>query len=154
MKIRNGFISNSSSSSFIITNQKYFDKVKEILEDCKEDYYIFKNVLYTSFISEDKIYSNLESLATDEIEGNIGGPPYGDEEDWIEVEGEIGRESVWLPRQNLTDEDLIKLGKAPYYISSKMYFEVEKFMKIVNPTINDRDNLIQTLKNIYEYDFE
>ena len=151
MKIRLGFVSNSSSSSFIVKDKSKFEEAKKFLNDIRQDYYIFKDVLYTPFISDglDEYVDICHNQIFDSLHEGSHGYPY-DETEYVEVEGEIGRDSIWIPRENLTDEDLIELGQAPYYISSKMYFEVEKFLKLENPTIEDRDYLILTLRNIYE----
>jgi len=123
MKIREGFVSNSSSSSFIIKDTAKFPEVIKLLEDAREDYYVFKDVMYTSFVSDGADeYLALDKLSDGEISGY-------DEDDFIEIEGTRGVESVWLPKEILTDDDLIKMGKAPYYISSKLYFIVERFFK-------------------------
>ena len=150
MKIRTGFVSNSSSSSFVITNKDNFEKVKKILEETREDYYIFKDVLYTSPIYENAYFSELEKLSSDEREGEIAGAPYGDIDDYIEVEGELGYDSVWLDIKDMTDDDLIEFGQAPYYLSSKLYLACKEYFDSTDKTEDDLYDFVNKLKNIYE----
>ena len=153
MKIRNGFISNSSSSSFVVTNKDNWNRVIEILKETKEDYYIFKDVLYTSPIYENDYLSELEKLSSDERAGEIGGSPYGDWDEFVEVEGVLGRESIYLEIKDMTDDDLIKFGQAPYYISSKLYLEVKRFFD--NGYVEeDIPSFLSKLKEIVEGDCE
>ena len=92
MKYRNGFVSNSSSSSFIITNKENFDMAKSILKHGL-DYYELNDKLYTSRISDcrDEYYSI----------SDISEKSYGyleDDLDWVGVEGERGVDAVYVPR--------------------------------------------------------
>ena len=152
MKIRHGFVSNSSSSSFVIKNSENFEKVKELLEQyCFADYKIYKDVMYTSMISDGSdIHFDIADLCDEEHEGD------GYEDDFLMVEGECGKEDVPIPRDNLTDEDMIELGAAPYYISSKLYFAVKKFFEEeTNEVYTIRVNeFINKLKDIMEYEDE
>ena len=52
MKFRTGFVSNSSSSSLIISNKDNIEKVKSILQGTGYDYYELNDELYTSQISD------------------------------------------------------------------------------------------------------
>lgn len=92
MKVRNGFVSNSSSSSFIITNKENFDMAKNILK-CGLDYYELNDKLYTSRISD--CLNEYYSIS------DISEKSYGyleDDLDWIAVEGERGLDTVYVPR--------------------------------------------------------
>lgn len=154
MKIRYGFVSNSSSSSFVVSNRANFEHVIEILEKTREDYYIFKDVLYTSPIYENDYFSELCQLSDDEREGEIGGAPYGDDDEYVEVDGVLGHDSVWLERKNMTDEDLIKFGLAPYYLSSRLYLACQRYFESDKKSEDDLYDFVNTLKQIYEGDYE
>ena len=97
MKIRSGFVSNSSSSSFIITGKDNISKAIDLINNCKEgyfDYYLVNSKLYTCCIHESyDFYNTIYDLANDNI-GHHGGP-YDDEE---EVEGDRGVTSVYVPK--------------------------------------------------------
>lgn len=129
MKIRNGFVSNSSSSSFIITDTDNFEKAKELVDACYcGDYKIYKDVMYTTMISDQyDNYSDLMYLCSDNIEGNHS-IPYN-EDNYIMVYGEKGIEEVPIPIEGLTDEDMIDLGVAPYHISSTIYLRLKRFFE-------------------------
>ena len=151
MKIRTGFISNSSSSSFIIKDKTKQEQAKKILESCYGDYYIFKDVMYTSFVSDcSESYSELSKLKDDDVDGDYD-TPY-DSDEFLEVEGIRGICSVWLDKQTLTDEDLLSLGAVPIGIAEKLYRYVksginssdkklfyETCIKIVEGEIEDED---------------
>lgn len=98
MKIRNGFVSNSSSSSFVIKTPTNISKVSAILDEVGNyDYYVLDNVLYTSFISDcSNLYSTLSELSEYSYEGSHG-VPY-EESEFIEFEGERGVDSVYIPK--------------------------------------------------------
>ena len=152
MKIRTGFVSNSSSSSFIVTDTSKLNDAIKIIEDNKPriDYYIFKNKLYTNYIYDgcdtyNEIYNN--DLFTEYDVGNS--TPYNEEE-FVEVDGELGLDSVFINREDLTDEDLIELGQAPYQVSSKLYFRVKKFLEDKNNT----EKFITDLEKIMNYEDE
>lgn len=152
MKIRLGFVSNSSSSSFIVKDKDKFEEAKKFLNDIRQDYYIFKDVLYTPFISDglDEYVDICHNQIFDNLHEGNHGCPY-DETEYVEVEGEIGRDSIWIPRENLTDEDLIELGQAPYYISSKLYFTCKDFFeKEEEYSVTKINKFIEKLKDIYE----
>lgn len=92
MKVRNGFVSNSSSSSFVITDKNNFDEAKSILK-YGLDYYELNDKLYTSSISDcrNEYYSisDLSVKSYGYLEGDL---------DWIGVEGERGVDTVYVPR--------------------------------------------------------
>lgn len=129
MKIRNGFVSNSSSSSFIITNPNNFEKAKELVNTCYcADYKVYKDVMYTTMISDqDDNYSDFRDISADRIDGNHS-MPYN-EDAYIMVYGEKGIEEVPIPIEGLTDEDMIDLGVAPYHISSIIYLRLKRFFE-------------------------
>lgn len=155
MKIRNGFVSNSSSSSFIITDKNNFEKVKDILKDTRRDYYIFKDVLYTSSVCEDELEKQLTPLASDTLDCELGGRPYGDYDEYVEIDGEIGRDYVYIPREACTDEDLIKFGQAPYWMSSKLYLACKNYFdNEEEKTDDDRWDFFNKLRAIYNYEDE
>lgn len=113
MKIRNGFVSNSSSSSFIIKDIKNQEKVKEIINNCREeivDYYEIDGVLMTSYIPDClELYGQISRLSDDSSDGQLNGKPYLDLDDedfnYVVVEGDRGCKAVYLSR------DLITLDK-------------------------------------------
>ena len=111
MKVRQGFVSNSSSSSFIITGEDNIKKAQEIIENMSygEDYYILEGVLYTSFISEyDASWIELNKIKSGEINGSHGAPY--DEDYFVEFEGDRGCSSVYI------DKDVIlKSEKSKFY---------------------------------------
>lgn len=169
MKIRQTFVSNSSSSSFIIQGDN-IERAKEILNEFGEDYYIYKGTLYSSAIYELKAiegkdkyaaYKELERLSNDNtIEGEIGGAPYDyydDESKYIDVEGELGRETIYLPTDGMTDAEFIKFGKAPYYLSSMLYLAVKKYFdreSVETPSEDEKYDFIDKLRDIYNGEFE
>lgn len=99
MKIRNGFVSNSSSSSFIVRNKEKQVVMKELIDNCGfADYYELDNVLYTSFISDGRDeYVDFYKFSDGEIDGNHNSPY--DENEFVEFEGERGVNSVWIEKE-------------------------------------------------------
>lgn len=91
-KIRTGFVSNSSSSSFVITDKNNFDEAKSILK-YGLDYYELNDKLYTSTISDcrNEYYdiSNISEHSYEYLENSL---------DWVGVEGERGVDTVYVPR--------------------------------------------------------
>lgn len=167
MKIRQGFVSNSSSSSFIITDKNNIERAKEILKSFGEDYYVYNDVLYSSFIYElsgdegTAAYQELTELSGDNtIEGEIGGPPYDYYDEgcpYIDITGELGKETVYLPTEGMTDDDFIKFGKVPYDRSSRLYLATEKFFAEEDSDIPYSvrvNDFISKLKAIMEYEDE
>ena len=129
MKIRNGFVSNSSSSSFVITDTNNFEKAKELLSDCYcGNYKVYKDVMYTSMISDSNDnYTEFFKISSNQHDGDSYSP-YNDE-DFILIEGENGGDEVPIPIEGLSDVDLIELGAAPYNISSEIYLKVKTFFE-------------------------
>ena len=120
MKVRSGFVSNSSSSSFILT--AFREDAKEILKKDGYDYHEFNNKLYTSAIGDcsdtwDKIYD----LSVEEIESYE--QIYG-EDKWIGVEGERGLDTVYLPK-----EEYLNSIKNDNKIAEEVLFKVQNFIK-------------------------
>ena len=75
MKIRKSFVSNSSSSSFIISDKEYFQPIIYILREEDLDYLMIDGKMYTSFMyragTEQTPYVyDIEAIAEEEIEGD------------------------------------------------------------------------------------
>lgn len=91
-KIRTGFVSNSSSSSFVITDKNNFDEAKSILK-YGLDYYELNDKLYTSTISDCRYeyydISNISEHSYEYLENSL---------EWVGVEGERGVDTVYVPR--------------------------------------------------------
>lgn len=122
-KYRNGFVSNSSSSSFIIKGDN-IEKAKEIVEKMHaQDYYQIDDTLYTSMISDgyDEYYE-LSNLSYDDIDGSHG-EPYSN--DFVPVEGDRGIGTVYIPREVL-----------PYSLK-----DMSKIKKILDENVGDNQNV-------------
>lgn len=124
MKVRRGFVSNSSSCSFIVTNA---DKFEDMINLCKEqycgDYFIHKGVLYTSYISDSSdLYGDFGDLADEEAYGN----PPTDDFDYVELAGILERDAVYIPKDKFTNEELIKLNLVPNDIANRLYYYVKE----------------------------
>ena len=160
MKIRSGFVSNSSSSSFIITGKDNISKAIDLINNCKEgyfDYYLINSKLYTSCIYDGyDFYNTIYDLAND----NIGhhGVPYDDEK---VVEGDRGVTSVYVPKYEFfkKDEDKIRVKDELYSLCKKWvydhkfhnYNEIEDEMNLNSDILEDMICLIQQIYNIVGY---
>lgn len=115
MKRREGFVSNSSSSSFIIKGQKNIELARELLRHNQYDCYEYENVLYTSEISDcADIYEELQKICEKTY----------DDFNCIAVEGEFGVEDVYLP---ITIAK--KVGLYNNQNSAEAYREIKNFIK-------------------------
>lgn len=138
MKLRNGFVSNSSSSSFIIADNKKIEKVKDILNKDEDkimaDYYEFEGKLYTSIIPDCVgVYSEIYELSFEAIDTGHS-YPYN-EEDFIEFEGDRGVSTVYIPKNIITCSE-----------KTKFYNELKA---LDNTAVND---IIKKYKRVFEYE--
>ena len=136
MKVRNGFVSNSSSSSFIISGDN-IKKAQELI-DAKGgyDYYELDGKLYTSFISDcDDFYNKMSELTDETIEGSHGSPY--DEDAFVELEGDRGFGCVYIKK------DVI-LGSE----KTKLYNEL---FTLDNPEVHA---ILKKYKRVWEYEIE
>lgn len=111
MKIRTGFVSNSSSSSFIITGKDNIEKAKYIIDNAQDiygDYYEVNDKLFTSGIPDcSEIFSQLCSLTQEDEACALNGEPYaGDDDEEVEdcyaiLEGDRGVGAVYISKQYL-----------------------------------------------------
>lgn len=124
MKFRQSFVSNSSSSSFIITGKNNISKAIDLINNCEEgyfDYYLINSKLYTSPISDSYyFYITISDLASDEIEHHGG--VYDDEK---EVEGDRGVTSVYVPKYEFfkKDEDKRRIKDELYSLCKKWVYD-------------------------------
>ena len=92
MKYRSSFVSNSSSSSFIITNKDKQDLVRKIIDeaDVCADYLELDGTLYTSIIydGDTELYNRLSDLADNEVSTGHS-TPY-DEDEFYEFQDKYG----------------------------------------------------------------
>lgn len=136
MKVRSGFVSNSSSSSFIISGDN-IKKAQELI-DAKGgyDYYELDGKLYTSFISDcDDFYEEMSALTDDTIEGSHGSPY--DEDAFVELEGDRGFGCVYILK------DVI-LGSE----KTKLYNEL---FALDNPEVHA---ILKKYERVWEYEIE
>lgn len=155
MKIRQGFISNSSSSSFLIKDSRKFPEMKEYLNSFREDCFIYRGKMYTTFIS-DMVDANLEMkrnpYAEQIHEGAHGGPYY--EEEYIKVNGLLGNKDVFIPVEDVREEDYKDLTGVSvkeaydFYIYAKSIIEqdierpedmIADFRRILKVEVEDED---------------
>ena len=130
MKIRKSFVSNSSSTSFIIDNLDKLENQDEVIHKidtlCKKtynNYTIYNNTLYTSFISDGyEEYNEFYTLPyTREYNGSHG-YPY-DENEFIEYK------DVWIPLEDLSEEDYKELKLPSPSTLREVYYILEKYIK-------------------------
>lgn len=131
MKIRTGFVSNSSSSSFIVIGKEDIEKVKEIIDNSYYDYFEYDNKLYTSMINDcSDIYNSISDLSVDSNDGDSDSPY--NEEDFNEFEGDRGICSVWIGKDIVLKSDLTKLK--------------EELLSLNNPFVN---NIVEKYKRLF-----
>lgn len=96
MKIRTSFVSNSSSSSFIISNKDNIEQVKSMLQGTGYDYYELNGKLYTSQISDcSDLYNDIYDFSDTSYDSH----EQSYSSSWIDIEGELGCEEVYLPKE-------------------------------------------------------
>ena len=160
MKFRQGFVSNSSSSSFIITDKDNIIKAMDLINNCKEgyyDYYLINSKLYTSPISNDyDFWYIINDLSAEDLEHH--GDPYNDEK---EVEGDRGVTTVYVPKYEFTQagknkrhikDELYSLCKKWVYDHKfQNYGEIEDEMNLNSDILDDMTCLIEKIYNIVGY---
>lgn len=152
MKIRSGFVPNSSSSSFIITGKDNISKAIDLINNCKEgyfDYYLINSKLYTSCIYDGyDFYDTIGDLASDEIEHHGG--PYDDEK---EVEGDRGVTSVYVPKYEFSkkDKDKRRVKDELYSLCKKWVYDNDyhNFDEIEHDIYQNCDYAAELLQQIY-----
>lgn len=152
MKFRQSFVSNSSSSSFIITGKDNISKAIDLINNCKEgyfDYYLVNSKLYTSCIYDDyDFYNTIGDLASDEIEHHGG--PYDDEK---EVEGDRGVTSVYVPKYEFArkNEDKSRVKDELYSLCKKWVYDNDyhNFDEIEHDIYQNCDYAAELLQQIY-----
>lgn len=152
MKIRSGFVSNSSSSSFIITGKDNISKAIDLINNCKDgyfDYYLINSKLYTSCIYDGyDFYDTIGDLASDEIEHHGG--PYDDEK---EVEGDRGVSTVYIPKYEFArkNEDKSRVKDELYSLCKKWVYDNDyhNFDEIEHDIYQNCDCAAELLQQIY-----
>ena len=152
MKIRSGFVSNSSSSSFIITGKDNISKAIDLINNCKEgyfDYYLVNSKLYTSCIYDGyDFYNAIYDLASDKIQHH--GDPYDDEK---EVEGDRGVTSVYVPKYEFSkkDKDKRRVKDELYSLCKKWVYDnsYHNFDEIEHDIYQNCDYAAELLQQIY-----
>lgn len=161
MKFRQSFVSNSSSSSFIITGKDNISKAIDLINNCEEgyfDYYLINSKLYTCCIHDSyDFYNTIGDLASDEIEHHGG--PYDDEK---EVEGDRGVTPVYVPKYEFVrkDEDKNRVKDELYSLCKKWVYdhkfhnyndEIEDEMNLSSDILEDMICLVEKIYNIVGY---
>lgn len=163
MKIRSGFVSNSSSSSFLITGKDNISKAIDLINKCKEgyfDYYLINSRLYTNAIHDSyDFYDEIGELAVDEFEHH--GAPYDDEK---EVEGDRGVTTVYVPKYEFKQEgedsrrikdELYSLCKKWIYNNDLFYYsDIEREANEKSDIIDSMIELVQQIYNLVGYNRE
>lgn len=160
MKFRQSFVSNSSSSSFIITGKDNISKAIDLINNCEEgyfDYYLINSKLYTSPISNDYgFWYVIKNLSTEDLEHH--GAPYDDEK---VVEGDRGVTSVYVPKYEFSkkDEDKNCVKDGLYSLCKKWvcdhkfhnYDEIEDEINLNSDMLEDIICLVEKIYNIVGY---
>ena len=155
MKFRQSFVSNSSSSSFIITGKDNISKAIDLINNCKEgyyDYYLINSKLYTSPISNDyDFWYTIKDLSAEDLEHHGG--PYDDEK---EVEGDRGITSVYVPKYEFSkkDENKSRVKDELYSLCKKWVYDhkFHNYDEIANEIYQNSDiidDIICLVEEIY-----
>ena len=152
MKFRQSFVSNSSSSSFIITGKDNISKAIDLINNCKEgyfDYYLINSKLYTSPISDCYVFwDTIKDLSTKDLEHH--GSPYDNEK---EVEGDRGVTSVYVPKYEFfkKDEDKRRVKDELYSLCKKWVYDNDyhNFDEIEHDIYQNCDYATELLQQIY-----
>lgn len=152
MKFRQSFVSNSSSSSFIITGKDNISKAIDLINNCKEgyfDYYLINSKLYTCCIHDSyDFYNTIGDLASDEIEHHGG--PYDNEK---EVEGDRGVSAVYIPKYEFArkNEDKSRVKDELYSLCKKWVYDnsYHNFDEIEHDIYQNCDYAAELLQQIY-----
>lgn len=152
MKLRLGFVSNSSSSSFIISHDDSKKVAKELLKENCYDYYEIDNVLYTSFISDvSNLYSEMYKLIVDEIIDGGDSSPYNEDE-FFEFEGDLGVDPVYIPKSKCKDklevENILKYKLYNFIKLWKLKYPMYDEREIID-LCNNNEILYELVSNIY-----
>ena len=102
MKIREGFVSNSSSTSFIVRGKNDIKKAKELPDNSPYgDFVVVGGKLYSSPLPDGDIsVADMFELETQTNEGcSYGGPI--DDKMYVEMEGELGKDQVFVPLKDM-----------------------------------------------------
>lgn len=124
MKYRLGFVSNSSSSSFIITNSDNINKAMKLIQGTGYDYYVLNDKLYTSDVSDSTVvWNELYDLTTEDknLEEFEKNTIY-----WLPIEGELGCDTVYVPREEFINN--INYSKNDK-LANEVLVEVQQFIK-------------------------
>lgn len=152
MKIRNGFVSNSSSSSFIVRDKDAIEQAKKIIEKENGDYCIVHNKLFTPIYSDESdIYRNLQDsdIFDSYAEGKYG-EPYG-ETLYVRLHGKRYEEDIYILQSEFTEEELTELGNPPYSLAVQMYNCVKKHLITYDAEDNfDVDDFISECRYILQ----